>query len=148
MKYQLLSINLLTMGIDNGHNVIFKAESVVSSELNSMLDLMKTSQLSNLSNVHPKKKRIDCDISNIIHQLANGRCRIYSIELVRDVAKFLKKLAADSGFIVTAILDGDVRPQSKRDAFNRRYQSTMARINSYYCRQLAMKIAAKGDKMN
>ena len=89
------------MGIENGHNIIFKAESVVSSELNSMLHLIKsTSQLSNQSNAHSKKLRIDCDISNIIHQLANRRCRVYSIELVRDVAKFLKKLAAPISYSV------------------------------------------------
>lgn len=75
--------------------------------------------------------------------------RIYSLKLVCDVAKYLKKLAGDSGLINTAILDGDVCPQSKRNTFNHRsYKSTMARINSCYCHQSAMKIVAKGtDKM-
>ena len=65
--------------------------------------------------------------------------------LVRDVADFLKRLAADSGFVVTCILDGDICPQSKRDSFNRRYKSIMDRINSYFCRQSAMKIASKPE---
>ena len=59
-----------------------------------------------------------------------------------------KHLASDSGFIVTAILDGDIHPQSKRDAFKRCYTSTINRINCYYCRQPAMKLACKPvDKM-
>ena len=126
------------MGIDQGHQLVFKAVNVVSHELISMLSHISKSNLSSQIN-----KRIDCDISNIIHQLSFRHSRVFSIALVQDVASFLKWLASESGFIVTAILDGDVRPQSKRDAFKRRFESTMNRINSYYCRQSAMKITAK-----
>ena len=49
---------------------------------------------------------------------------------------------------MTAILDGDVRPQSKRDDFKRQYKSTINRINGYYCCQLAMKLTViPADKM-
>ena len=49
---------------------------------------------------------------------------------------------------MTAILDGDVRPQSKRDDFKRQYKSTINRINGYLCCQLAMKLTAiPVDKM-
>ena len=44
---------------------------------------------------------------------------------------------------MNAILDGDFCPQTKHDAFKRRYDSTMSRINSYYCWQSAMKLASK-----
>ena len=128
------------MGIDNSANIIFKADSFVSRELVSALDHMSDDSSSRSAS---QTKRIDCDVSNIIHDLSYKHARVYSTKLVREVANFLKLLSSDSGFIVTAILDGDVRPQSKRDAFKRRYNSTMNRINSYYCRQMAMKIASK-----
>ena len=37
--------------------------------------------------------------------------------LVSEVADFVKRLAIDSGFVVTCVLDGDIQPQSKRDSF-------------------------------
>mmetsp|Transcript_3094 Transcript_3094/g.4120 ORF Transcript_3094/g.4120 Transcript_3094/m.4120 type:complete len:122 (+) Transcript_3094:535-900(+) len=45
-------------------------------------------------------KRIDIDISNIIHQLSFRNSRTFSLPLVRDVASFLKRLASDSGFVL------------------------------------------------
>ena len=43
------------------------------------------------------------------------------------------------------ILDGDIRPQSKRDAFKRRFYSTMGKINSFFCRQSAMKLSGQSS---
>ena len=124
------------MGLKYGNQILFKADSVVPRELHSMLNQI-------VSKRSPSQiKRIDCDISNVIHQLSHKHARVFTVSLVRDVANFLKSLAME-GFIVTAILDGDVRPQSKRDAFKRRFDATMSRINSYYCRQSAMKVASK-----
>ena len=89
------------MGIQQGNQLVFKASHIVARELNSML--------SHISNgTSQTNKRIDCDISNIVHLLSFKHSRIFSISLVRDVASFLKHLASDSGFIVTAILDGDI----------------------------------------
>ena len=51
----------------------------------------------------------------------------------------------ETGFIVTAIFDGDFRPHSKRDSFKRRYQHTMNQINSTYCRRAAMVLASQDD---
>ena len=132
------------MDINNCDKVIFKATNVVAQEIDSILDLIRT-QAANNTNIL-KCKRINCDVSNILHILAFRHSSIFSIELVHDVARFLKRLAADSGFVVTAVLDGNFRPQSKRDAFKRRFDSTMNRINSYYCRQAAMKITGKGKE--
>ena len=96
-----------------------------------------------------QRKRIDCDVSNILHLLSYRHSKIFSSTLVRDVALFLKQLASDTGYIVTAVLDGHIRPQSKRDAYHRHYESTTSRIDRYFCRQYAMKIASKGkDKIS
>ena len=89
------------MGLKYGNQIIFKADSVVPRELHSMLNQI-------VSKRSPSQiKRIDCDISNVIHQLSHKHARVFTVSLVRDVANFLKSLAME-GFIVTAILDGDV----------------------------------------
>ena len=91
-----------------------------------------------------KQKWIDYDVSNIIHTLSYKHgAKIFSSALVKDVAIFLKKVGSEPGFIVNAVLGGNVCPHTKRDTFRRCYDSTMCRINSYYCQQAAMKIAAK-----
>ena len=66
---------------------------------------------------------------------------------MRDVTLFLKHLAAVTGFLVVPISDGDIRPQSKRDAFKQRFKPTMNYTNSNVCRQFAMKLASKGEKI-
>ena len=132
------------MGIKNGGQIIFKMSNVVAKEIDLMLDVIMSNLPPGEQRI-PSKQSIDCDISNIIHKISYRHSSIFSTLLVRDVAIFLKQLAADTGYIVNAILDGDVRPQTKRDAFRRRYDSTMARVNSFFCRQSAMKIAAKPE---
>ena len=131
------------MGIKSCHQIVFKASSIVARELDAFLNHMISNNDFKNRPAAVKQKRIDCDISNIIHTLSYKHAKIFSSALVKDVAIFLKKLASETGFVVNAILDGNVRPQSKRDAFRRQYDSTMNRINSYYCQQAAMKIAAK-----
>ena len=134
------------MGLRNGNQVLFKATNVVSRELDLMLDLIiskcNATVNNNADSTTSTKKSIDCDVSNILHKLSYRHSSVYGRLLVRDVAFFLKRLAQDSGYIVNPILDGNVRPASKRDAFKRRYTSTMSRINSFYCRQSAMKLAS------
>ena len=133
------------MGVNNGHQIIVKMEHVVARELDLMLDLIEAKYPPDIPTtaIASTKRSIVCDVSNIIHKLSYRHSCIYSTLLVRDVALFLKRLAADTGYIVVPILDGDVRPQSKRDAFKRRFDCTMGRINSFFCRQSAMRIAAK-----
>ena len=117
---KIYTLFVLAMGIENGHYIILKAEYVVSSELSSMQDcIMLPSEVPNLSTAHSLKKCIDCDISNVIHQLSNSCSRIYSLDLVHDVAKFLEKIATDSGFIVASILDGDFHSQKRGMLFKK-----------------------------
>ncbi len=135
------------MGIKNGNQIMFKLSNAVAREVDLMLDVIQrkytTTTNEDDETASPLRQRsIDCDVSNIIHKLSYRHSSIYSINLVRDVALFLKQLASDTGYEVTAVLDGDVRPQTKRDAFKRRYESTMNRINSFFCRQSAMRIGA------
>ena len=91
----------------------------------------------------PHHNWIDCDVSNIINKLIHIHSGTYSLALTHDVATFLKQLASDSGYVVTTILDGDTCPQSKHNAFDRRYKATMSQIDSYFCYQSAMKLASK-----
>ena len=131
------------MGIDNCNQLLFKASNIVARELDALLDFMISNQYFKNRNPSLQHKRIDCDVSNIIHLLSYRHSKIFSTALVRDVALFLKQLASDTGYVITAVLDGNIRPHTKRDAFQRRYTSTMNRINSYFCRQSAMRLASK-----
>ena len=63
------------------------------------------------------KKKINCDMLNILYLLSFWNSQIFSIELIWDIATFLKSLAIDTRFIVTLIFDNNFRLQLKRDAF-------------------------------
>lgn len=119
------------MGIHNGSQVVFKMTDIVSRELHLLLKEVVFKLDYTRSRL--SQYRIDCDRSNILHLLSFKHSKVFTLALVRDVAQFLKDLAADTGYIVTAVLDGDVRPQSKRDAFKRRFDSSINRINAFYC---------------
>ena len=58
---------------------------------------------------------------------------------------FFKQLAHQTGFQVTAVLDDDYRPQSKRASYTRRYNASMAKINGFYCRQSDMALSSKSN---
>ena len=132
------------MGIDNCNQLLFKASNIVARELDALLDFMISNQYFNNRKPSLQHKRIDCDVSNIIHLLSYRHySKIFSAALVRDVSLFLKQLASDTGYVITAVLDGNVRPYTKGDALQRRYLSTMNRINSYFCCQSAMRLASK-----
>lgn len=132
------------MGIHNGSQVVFKMTDIVSRELHLLLKEVVFKLDYTRSRL--SQYRIDCDRSNILHLLSFKHSKVFTLALVRDVAQFLKDLAADTGYIVTAVLDGDVRPQSKRDAFKRRFDSSINRINAFYCRQAAMKLSCLDEK--
>ena len=126
------------MGINtNGSNIIWKAKSVSTRELREMINFSKgTQRCDNIC--------IDVDLSNVAHILA---LKSPSYErLLENTARYLKDLAVETGFHVTAVLDGDIRPQSKRDSFRRRFDSYMGLINGSYCRRAAMALSAKEDK--
>ena len=95
----------------------------------------------------PSKQSIACNAVTIIYKLAYECSNIFSHALVVIVVSFLKQLAADTGYIVTVFLDGNICPDSKYDdAFRRRFESTMNRVNGFFCRQAAMKIVAKSEE--
>ena len=140
------------MGIKNGSQILFKMNNVVKAELDLILNYTKTKYASNTNttatssiNTLTNQTTIDIDISNVIHTIAFRHSGIYNTNLVRETAKFLQSLAADTGYVVIPVLDGDIRPQSKRESFRRRFDSTMDTMNSFYCRQAAMKLAAIKD---
>ena len=116
-------------GIGNCSQIVF----IVACELDAFLDQMISDSRFQNRPSDLKQKQIDCYVSKILHTLSYRHAKIFSSALVKDVAKFLKSLTSDSGFIVNAILDSDVCPQTKCDAFKHCYDSTMSRINSYYC---------------
>ena len=94
-------IDTVNMGV-NYAGVTFKCTNLVAHDLCSVLEIGKTSR---------QCRRIDVDISNITHILSYKYARIFTPVLVQDVALFLKNLASESGFIVTAVLDEDsIRP--------------------------------------
>ena len=88
--------------------------------------------------------RLDVDVSNVAHIMA-VKCSTYE-SLVNDVASYLKDLAYETGFCVTAVFDGDTRPHTKRDSFKRRFDHAMKITNSTFCRHSAMAIARKEQK--
>ena len=79
------------MGLNYGDQITFKGTSLVARELISTLQLIGNKS----SSSRTTRKRIDCDVSNIIHYLSFKHSSIFSTALVNDVALFLKKLAAD-----------------------------------------------------
>lgn len=106
------------MGIDSCGQLLFKATNIVARELDLLLlDYMISNDFFKNRNVSRSDKKIDCDVSNIVHILSYRHAKVFSSALVQDVALFLKQLAVDTGYVVTAVLDGNIRPQSKRDAF-------------------------------
>ena len=121
------------MGINtNGSNIVWKAQNVTTRELRKMLD-------------KHENIRLDVDVSNIAHILLQKSSTYQN--LIQNVALYLKDLAHITGFYVTGILDGDVRPHSKRDSFRRRFVSEMKKINSSYCRQKAMALSTKENTL-
>ena len=124
------------MGLgSNAGQVIFKMTHVVACELDLMLDLVESKNATNVSSHSSTitRRSINCDISNIVHKFLYHHHGLYTAALVRSVAIFLKQLAADTGYVITPIFDGDVRPQTKRDTFHWQYTAFMSKMNAFYC---------------
>ena len=126
-------IQIVAMGINNSNQILFKASNLVACELHSIVDYMISNHYLKNCPTSLQHKRIDCDVSNIIHILSYHHSKIFSTAPVRDVALFLKQLASDTGCVINAVLDRDIGPQSKQDAFHCCYVSMMNQTNSYFC---------------
>ena len=61
---------------------------------------------------------------------------------------FFDILARDTGYKVNIILDGTVRPHTKRDTMQRRFKQTMNQINSFYCQHATLPILPGTDNKN
>ena len=90
--------------------------------------------------------KVDVDVSDVVHIISRN-CSTYN-KVVEDMVNFLKDLAYETEFVVTSVLDGGTKPQSKRYSFNRRFKQTMNPINDSYCRHAAMVLATKENKNN
>ena len=89
------------MGINSCNTITLNATNVVARELNEMINHLHVDST--------KQKIIDCDVSNIIYTLYfKNKKRVFSVDLVRNVASHLKQLAADTGYVFVPILDGDI----------------------------------------
>ena len=126
------------MGINTtGNKLIWKATNVSTRELREIV-------LHNTGKKSDERINIDVDVSNVAHILSRS-VSTYE-DLVIDTATCLKDLANESGFVVTAIFDGDYRPHSKRDSFKRRFETVINEINCSYCRHAATTLASKITK--
>ena len=59
------------------------------------------------------------------------------------MAKHLMEIAQSGGFIITVIVDGDKRPDCKRDSWNRIKKREIDDISRVHCRMKAMKLHSK-----
>ena len=95
---------------------------------------LKSIQDLNLGNL------IDTDGNTLTFTLGRGK----SIpEILNLMAKYLKELTFSGGFRVTVILDGSIRPDCKRDSWNRKKSRELDDINRMFCRFKAVELRAK-----
>jgi len=123
------------MGIKNRGTVLWKANGVTTSQF---VDIGVETRRSKATNTSSNNIKMDFDILNLTHIIYQSRKTINSEMVIKEVAQYLKRFAYETGFIVTAVIDGDCRPQSKQDSFARRYAAYINKINGYYCRQSAI----------
>ena len=120
------------MAINNCSKVLWTASGLTIQDL-LYLQQQKASTASN----KVSKCRIDVDVLIIMASSEKN----YRDSLLHT-ATFLKSISHTCGFIVTVVLDGDHRPDCKRDSWNRRRNATIAKIDAFVCRQNAITLAA------
>ena len=123
------------MGIKTAaSNICWKGINITTRELREIISFSKN--VDGSDQIH-----LDVDVNNIAYIYANKSTSYDS--LVLSVAMTLKDLAFSTGFLVTCILDGNVRPHSKRDSFRRRFHDHLNLLNSSFCRQSALAISTQ-----
>ena len=86
--------------------------------------------------------KIDVDGNALAWKLGAGK----SIhEVVHLMSVHLKEIAHSGGFVITVVIDGDGRPDCKRDSWNRKKQRDLDDMNRMYCRLKALELNAKSD---
>lgn len=118
------------MGIPNGgKQMSFLIQGVHPKEIQHMY-----------SKLHSKNKpvRIDIDVVNTIYPL------VTKFGYEEAVKLFVKRMfeLAESGFVVSGIMDGENRPDCKRSSWDRRRKSTFADINTKYCKASTSALAS------
>ena len=91
--------------------------------------------------------RIDVDGNALAWKLVGKGKTIH--EVIHAMAVLLKGIAQSGGFIVTIVIDGNGRPDCKRDSWNRKKQRDLDEMNRMYCRLKSLELSAKSesDKM-
>lgn len=100
--------------------------------------------LKSLKSLH-HGNRIDVDGNGLIwtlfHQNSNQKKSF--IQLIHIMAEYLKNIAFSGGFIITVVVDGDIRPDCKRDSWDRIKTKELEDINRRYCRLKALNLYSK-----
>ena len=118
------------MGINNSTKLLWKASGLTIQDL-----LFLHEKKSNPTD--GSKCRIDVDVSIV---MASSGQKNYRDSLLHT-ATYLKSVAHSCGIIVTVILDGNSRPDCKRDTWNRRCNADLAKVNAFFCRKNAISLA-------
>lgn len=83
---------------------------------------------------------IDVDGNALSMALGRGKSVPETLNLM---AAYLKDLAFSGGFCVTVVFDGSVRPDCKRDSWNRKKARELDDINRMHCRFKAVELRSK-----
>ena len=96
------------MGIKSQGKILWKASSIHPIHLKDVVNNSLSQRESHKDG--SDHIQADVDISNVAHCIWGSNNNINSEEVIKKVAIFLKQLANQTGFLVTAVLDGDNRP--------------------------------------
>ena len=87
--------------------------------------------------------RIDVDVNALAWKLAGKGNTIHDV--IHSMAVLLKGIAQSGGFIVTVVIDGNGRPDYKRDSWIRKKQRDLDDMNRMYCRLKSLELSAKSE---
>ena len=87
--------------------------------------------------------KLDVDVSIMFHSVMTDPKYTY-VDRITEVASRLSTLAS-YGFVVTPVLDGFDRPDSKQDSWKRRTTKISCQSNSTHCKLKAMSTGAMID---
>ena len=124
------------MGINSYTNILWSAKDLTFNDLLTVYHQHKKNQSHQLC-------KIDVDLNWLVNKV--GQQKTYP-EIVNSTDIFMKTLAHTCGTIVTGVLDGDCRPDCKRDSWKRNRDIEISRIDAFYCLQSAMALAAQIDE--
>ena len=119
------------MGINNCTKILWTASGLTVQDLLSLYQTYPSA-------TETSKCKIDVDVSIV---MASSGKKNYRDSLIHT-ANFLESIAHTCGVIISVVLDGNSRPDCKRDSWNRRRNIDIAKINAFFCRQNAISLAA------